>query len=115
MRMYYGEVADLPLVDGVVDVSQQVVYAGEDPVVAFGPYPEFGGEGADWMPWTVAAGSSTTIKVGTSLGGGEPGRFAVISYQAGAIEAGEHAVFDMTDENGNVPQFTLEDFHPTDE
>lgn len=114
LRMDYGEVVDLPLADGVVDVSQQVVYDGEEPVVAFGSYPEFGG-GTGWEPWSVAAGSSTTVTVGSSLGGGEPGRFAVVSHRPGAIEEGDYVVFDMTDENGEVPQFTLEDFFPTED
>lgn len=111
LRMDYGDVVDIPLEDGLVDVSQQVVYDGDDPVVAYVPYPEVG-DGADWEPWSVDAGSSTRVNVGTSLGGGEPGRFAVISYRPGAIDAGEYAVFEMTDENGEVPQFTLEDFFP---
>ena len=112
LRLYYGEVTDLPLVEGVVDVSQQVVYDGEDPIVAFGLYPEFERGDADWEPRNVAAGSATTVNVGTGLGGGEPGRFVVVSYLPGSIAAGHYAVFDMTDENGDVPMFTDQDFHP---
>ena len=62
------------------------------------------------------ANATTTLRVGNpGLGGGEPGRFVVISNEPGGLERGDFAVFDMTDESGNVPQFTIEDFHPSDE
>ena len=64
----------------------------------------------------MPAGETVSVQVGNpGLGGGEPGRFAVISYEPGALEAGKYVVFDMTDENGEVPLFTLEDFFPSEE
>ena len=123
LRLDYGEPTDLPLVDGVVDVSRQVVYESADPrdpgdpVVAYNiVHPVFAGEGAAPRPGMLDANATTTLRVGNpGLGGGEPGRFVVISYEPGGLERGDFAVFDMTDESGNVPQFTVEDFYPSDQ
>lgn len=119
LQMNYGNVDDLPVVDGVVDVTRQVVYESDDPTVQSPPvvayyvvYPAVEGEGAvGWEPAKAAAGASATVQVGNrGLGGGEPGRFAVVSYHPGGLGAGEYAEFELTDENGQVPRFTLEDF-----
>ena len=37
VQMNYGDVADLPLVDGLVDVTRQVMYESEDPAVQSPP------------------------------------------------------------------------------
>lgn len=123
LTLDYGKVTDIPVVDGVVDVNRQVLYESSnsldpgDPVVAYGlVHPGPTGEGAPWGPAVLDAGATTTVQVGNAgLGGGEPGRFVVVSYEAGGLEQGQFAVFDMTDEDGVVPQFTLDDFFPTEE
>jgi hypothetical protein len=121
LRMNYGNVDDLPLVAGVVDITRQVVYESDDPTVQSPPvvayyvvHPAVEGEDAvGWEPAKVPAGGSATVQVGNrGLGGGEPGRFAVVAYEPGSLDAGEYAVFEMTDENGHVPQFTVDDFFP---
>ena len=119
LTLNYGEVTDIPVVDGVVDVNRQVLYESSnsrdpgDPVVAYGlVHPGPTGEGAPWGPAIFDAGATTTVQVGNpGLGGGEAERFVV---ETGGLEQGHFAVFDMTDEAGQVPQFTLEDFFPTE-
>ena len=123
LSLNYGEPTDIPVVDGVVDVNRQVVYESADPpdpgepVVAYAlVYPGSFGEGTAWDPAVLESGETTTVRVGNpGLGGGEPGRFVVVSHEAGGFERGDFVVFDMTDEAGNVPQFTREDFFPSDE
>jgi hypothetical protein len=123
LTLNYGKVSDIPVVDGLVDVNRQVLYESSDPlnpgdpVVAYAlVFPGPTGEGAPWGPAILDAGAATTVQVGNpGLGGGEAGRFVVVSYETGGLEQGHFVVFDMTDEDGVVPQFTLEDFFPTDE
>lgn len=126
VRMDYGDVKDIPVVDGVVDATAQVVYESDDPTVQSAPvvafimiHPGEVGESLPpgWEPASVEAGEELRVVVGGAfgMGGGEPGAFAVISYKSGGIERGDFAVFNLTDENGDVPQMDLEDFFPTDD
>jgi len=120
IQLNYGEMTDLPVVDGVLDVSRQVLYTSDDPgdpgppVAAYYViHPGVETEGAvGWEPAVLQPGEKATLTVGDpNLGGGEPGAFAVVSYEPGALERGDFARFDITDENGQVPMWDLEDFH----
>lgn len=123
LNLNHGKVTDLSIVDGVVDVNRQVLYESAnpldpgDPVLAHGlVHPGPTGEGARWRPAFLDVGDTTTVQVGNpGLGGGEPGRFVVVSCDTGGLEQEYFVVFDMTDESGVVPQLTIEDFFPTDE
>ena len=126
VRMDYGDVKDIPVVDGVVDATAQVVYESDDPTVQSLPmvaysmiHPENPGESLppEWEPASIEAGAEMRIVVGGAfgMGGGEPGSFVVISYESGGLERGDLAVFNLTDENGEVPQMDLEDFFATDD
>ena len=125
VRMDYGDVKDIPLMDGLPDLSGVTVYEvyGVDdqgfelsrPVVAYTTiHPGDVGESlpSGWEPASVDAGEEETVVIGGALGmgGGEPGSFAVISYDPGGLERGDYAVFNLTDENGEIPQMNLEDF-----
>lgn len=125
IRMDYGDVKDIPLVNGVPDVSGQVVYEVYDvdaqgselsrPVVAYGMiHPGEVGESPPpgWEAASVDAGEEQKVAIGGGfgMGGGEPGSYAVISYEPGGHERGDYAVFNLTDENGEIPQMDLEDF-----
>ena len=123
-RMDYGDIKDIPLVDGLPDLSGMTVYEvyevddlGElsRPVVAYTMiHPGDVGESppAGWEPASVEAGKEQKVIIGGAfgMGGGEPGSFAVISYEPGGHERGDFAVFNLTDENGEIPQMDLEDF-----
>ncbi len=114
VEMNIGQVADLPLVDGVIDISRQVVYESDDPAVSsplvvayYVVYPEVLGEEAPgWAPAVVDPGEEETVAIGSpGLGGGERGSYAVISYEPGGLERGDFVSFDLTDEAGRVPSF----------
>jgi len=123
VRMEFGEVLDLPQVNGVVDVSRDqgfvtrpVQYDTFEPVV--GPlvvsyhlvYPDTLGVTDATVP-VLQPGEERDLRVGNrGLGGGDPGTYAAISYEHGSLERGDYVVFDLTDVNGEVPRLDPIDF-----
>jgi hypothetical protein len=123
VRMEFGEVLDLPQVNGVVDVSRSqgfvtgpVEYDTFEPVV--GPlvvsyylvYPDTLGVTDATVP-VLQSGEERNVRVGNrGLGGGEPGSYAVISYEPGSLERGDYVAFDLTDVDGEVPRFSSVEF-----
>jgi len=118
VRMDYGEVTDLPLLNGVVDVNRQVVYEVDDPMVLSPPlvaysvvYPDNEEIFNEGTAPVLEPGQEGKVTIGNpGLGGGEPGSFAVISHDPGGLERGDYATFNLTDENGQVPRMSLDDF-----
>lgn len=123
VRMEFGEVLDLPQVNGVVDVSRDqgfvtgpVEYDTFEPVV--GPlvvsyvlvYPDTLGVTDATVP-VLQPGEERDVRVGNrGLGGGDPGSYAVISYEPGSLERGDYVVFSLTDEDGEIPRLDPVDF-----
>lgn len=113
VRLFDGDPATLPMVDGLLDLSRDGLFdlTGDDvsgdgqatDVANFQVvYPEYErreGEGVPpgvLTPGMVAPGEETTIKVGGFAGGGEPGAYVVLSWKPGAYEEGEYAAFTVT-------------------
>ncbi len=124
LQLAFGEIADLPTVDGIIDVTQQAVYASQDPTdpgqllaVFYVVHPPVETEGASgWQPMMLDAGEHQVVRVGDlTLGGGEPGRYAVISAGADAVPAGNNALFELTDSEGRLPAPGPEQFGGGDE
>jgi hypothetical protein len=124
VQVNYGDVDELPLVDGVVDVSRQVLYEIDDPTVASPPvvayytvHPGVEGEGAvGWSPDVLEPGETKKLTIGDpSKGGGGPGAYVVISHEPGGLGRGDYAAFDLTDKNGKVPMMSIEDFFGVEE
>ena len=70
VRMDYGDVKDIPVVNGVVDATAQVVYESDDPTVQSPPvvayimiHPENPGESLPpgWEPASVEAGEELMV------------------------------------------------------
>jgi hypothetical protein len=124
VRMDFGEVTDLPQVNALVDVSRDhgfvtgsVDFDVHDPNV-MGPlvvahylvYPDVTHVSESTVP-TLQPAEERTVRVGNfGLGGGEPGSYAVISYEPGSLERGDYTVFNLTDANGETPRLAPVDF-----
>lgn len=123
VRMEFGDVLDIPQVDGVVDVSRgQGFVTGPVEYDTFeqvtGPlmasyrlvYPDTLGASDATVP-LLQPGEEREVRVGNrGLGGGDPGSYAVISYEPGSLERGEYVVFDLTNPDGEVPRLDPVDF-----
>jgi len=106
VRLFNGDPATLPMVDGLLDLSRDGLFAdAENPGVAtFGVvYPDYErreGEGVPpgvLTPDTVAPGEEKSVDIGGFKGGGEPGTYVVLSWEPGGYEAGDYASFTVTE------------------
>lgn len=88
-----GEPDELPIVNGLLDTTRSCALAFR--VVGESTYCG----GSEQPPLTeipsVAPGEEITISVGSVLGGGDPGRYVVLSHRPGGYEAGEFVAFTM--------------------
>ena len=120
VHMNYGQPTDLRLVDGVPDVDRGadvILGEGVTPDV-MGPlvvayylvYPDVDQVTLATAP-TLEPGAEMTVRVGNpGLGGGDPGRYAVISYEPEGLERGDYVLFDLADSNGEVPRASPVDY-----
>lgn len=120
VRMDYGEVTDLPLVNGVPDVDRgtHVIHGAlEEEKFApdvMGPlvvayhlvHPDVDEVTPATAP-VLEPGEERKVRVGNpGLGGGEPGSYVVISYEPGGLERGDYAFFTLATEDGEIPRMS---------
>ena len=103
--LWRGSPDAIPTVDGLLDLSRNHLAGdSEHPDAALFSivYPEYespegeGVEPAALVPVSIEPTEEVTFTVGGAKGGGEPGRYVVLSWEPGAYEAGDYAAFEIT-------------------
>lgn len=98
--------AALPMSDGLLDLSRDMLCGDPEQlgvalfIVVSGDYEHREGEGVThgpMTPTTVEPGGEETVTIGGAKGGGEPGTYVVLSWEPGGHEAGDYAVFTITE------------------
>jgi hypothetical protein len=96
-----GAPGSLPTVDGRLDLDARNQVPGESNFwIVYPEYEQQEGEGvgpAPLIPAEVEADSESTITIGGLKGGGEPGRYMILSWGMGEYDAGHYAVFTISD------------------
>jgi hypothetical protein len=96
IAIFSGSPAELPIVDGVLDLSRCGVSSDASdpspPPAYFGcEYPEHLGDNVAYVIGELAPGESITVPVS---GAGDGGTFVVIDHIAGAYDAGQYMVIE---------------------
>jgi len=109
VRMFSGDVRDIPLINGVIVDVENGTADGLHEVHQPAPgleyrmfYPDLEDIAAGRPLAPLEPGDELRVVVGGSfgLGGGEPGTYAVISNDPGGLKRGDFAVFELTAPGG---------------